>query len=336
MLTPSGGCLRKVGLGVRMFVAGSALVWTAAAAPRWRLSYVPEPDAACPEEAELRQAVAARLGWDPFSADGADTVVARINQRGDGFSGSVELLDEAGASRGRRALEARAATCSEMARALAISISIAVDPDHALDVETPVQSADLAPKPEPAVPAPTTSEPSQRADVAPRRSDPREHESALSVAAVSMWGVAPALAWGGTLRFQKRFAWLALGGGMLGLASPSARISTTESLRSTLAAGNLEACMVGGVLEGCLVGLAGATWARADDVAQPRTDAGAFVAAGGRLALMTPLSSSVSFFADASVLGIAAPVRAAVDGVEIWRAPPVAVALALGTKFHFL
>jgi hypothetical protein len=328
--------LGKVGLGLRVMLAIGAFGWSAAAAPRWRLVYFRDAAAVgCPDEDELRRAVAARLGRDPFDTHASGSVVATITKTGSVLAGTVEVTNEAGVSRGRRELSASAATCEEMASAIAISISIAVDPEHALAGE-PSEMAEETAKPAAPTPVEPTVEPTPARDVAPRRAGSLARARALSIAATSVWGVAPTLAWGGSVRFQKRFGWLALGGGALAVTSPSGPVGEVANLATTLAAGELEACAVQGIVEACAVGLWGATWARASDVARPRTDAGMFLAAGGRLGLFVPLSPSVGFFADASVLGVTSPVRATIDGAQVWQAPPLAVALAVGTKFHFL
>ena len=121
----------RFALVLRVFVVASALSGTAAASPQWRLIYIREAGAAsCPEEMELRLAVAARLGRDPFSSGAMRVVVARIGSKRDDLTGSVELIDEAGISRGRREISSAAAKCDELAHAVAISISIAIDPEH--------------------------------------------------------------------------------------------------------------------------------------------------------------------------------------------------------------
>ena len=76
----------------------------------------------------LRNAVSARLGYDPFFPWADRTIVARIEAEHGVVRGSVELLDEQGLVRGSRKLQARETQCEELVSGMALAISIAVDP----------------------------------------------------------------------------------------------------------------------------------------------------------------------------------------------------------------
>jgi hypothetical protein len=331
----------KRGLGLGVFAAVVGAASAAQATPLWRLVYVREGGAErCPEEMELRMAVAARLGRDPFSSGASGAVVAHIAARADELLGSVELVDDAGISRGKRELRAGAATCDDMARAVALSISIAVDPERALAVDgedPPPRTGEGSAPSRPHVRSQRRSEPREPSrDRVPSRPEPSERYVSFSAAALSVWGIAPAPAWGGTIRFQRRLGWLAFGAGALAATSLGDQIHAVGRLDTSLAAAEIEACALRGVLEACAVGLAGATWARAGDVALPRTDVGRFLAAGGRVGFAVPVSPLFGIFAEASLVGVWSPVRATVDGAEVWKAPPFAVALGVGARFRFL
>src|SRR5579859_7764190 len=98
------------------------------ASPSAKLTYVRGSGAEkCPDEGALRKAVATRLGYDPFFPWATTTVVAEVTASRRGFHGQVQILDEHGDLRGRRALDATSGDCADMVRALALAISIAVD-----------------------------------------------------------------------------------------------------------------------------------------------------------------------------------------------------------------
>ncbi|HVH48045.1 MAG TPA: hypothetical protein VM925_37180, partial [Labilithrix sp.] len=76
----------------------------------------------CADEEELRAAVAARLGYDPFvtKAD-VDTVIVRIRKVGGGLEGSIERRDAAQKPRGKPAkITSAKGDCGELLTAIAV------------------------------------------------------------------------------------------------------------------------------------------------------------------------------------------------------------------------
>jgi len=99
--------------------------------PTSRLTYARGSGAeACPDETAVRQAVAARLGYDPFFPSAEKTIVARIVRTKDELRATVELVDEHGLMRGVRELKASAGQCGELVATMALAISIAIDPTN--------------------------------------------------------------------------------------------------------------------------------------------------------------------------------------------------------------
>ena len=98
-----------------------------------RLVYSRTTDAStCSDEQGLRQAVARRLGYDPFVAGSMNTVVAELRSDGDGLRARVYVIREGNSAGGLRELSSPSRDCTELLGAVALAISIAVDPD-ALD-----------------------------------------------------------------------------------------------------------------------------------------------------------------------------------------------------------
>jgi hypothetical protein len=70
-----------------LLLAGALTASSARAAPTSRLTYVRGPGAEkCPDEAELRRAVAERLGYDPFFPAANRTIVAEITRTQGGYA----------------------------------------------------------------------------------------------------------------------------------------------------------------------------------------------------------------------------------------------------------
>jgi hypothetical protein len=114
---------------------------------------------ACPDEAALRRSVVARLGYDPFSAQAPRTIAVSVRHEVQGHAGSVRVVDEGAPPRAERRIVA-AGECAELVEALALTISVVLDPMAALRPNTPVGAAV---SPEPIAPA----APVTRADARP-------------------------------------------------------------------------------------------------------------------------------------------------------------------------
>ena len=90
----------------------------------------------CADEKELRQAVARRLGYDPFVAVSMNTIVAELRGDGEGLRARVYVIHDGNSAGGTRELTAPTRNCTELIAAVALAMSIAVDPD-ALDRAEP-------------------------------------------------------------------------------------------------------------------------------------------------------------------------------------------------------
>jgi len=88
----------------------------------------------CPDAARIRQLVSARLGYMPFADAGTRVLRVVIVKRQQRFVGTIAWTDKPSAR------ELNEAMCGELAEALALAISIAIDPLAAM----------RAPKPAPA------------------------------------------------------------------------------------------------------------------------------------------------------------------------------------------
>jgi hypothetical protein len=319
-----------------------------------RLLYVRERGAeACPDEATLRSAVVGRLGYDPFVESAGAALFARIGRSETGLRGSIERVDEVGFSRGKRELVTEGEGCEEMARAVALSMSIAIDPERAAlaadasgapppAAAAPVESTPAAPEParEPSSPlqqkGPLLAHELSNADKASDATDPKPQRLSFSnsLSGLAMLGAGPAPAFGGLLAVQiGPGSWLLGAGGRL-VRTPPADVERGARLQTTLAAGELSICVRKRVIDACMLGLAGATWVRGGGVDTPRTDSGAFVALGMRLGSYLPLSRAVALLAHVEGFGVISPIRAEVDRQQVWEAPwEVRVTPAVNSMF---
>jgi hypothetical protein len=118
--------------------------------PQARLSYeAPTSPETCPDELWFHQAVAARLGRDPFSPDAALNVVARINRDNQTILGSLEFNYNDN-HLGKRSFRSAQGDCQEVASAMVAAVSVALDPQGPLAQASAAAAPKSDEKPAPA------------------------------------------------------------------------------------------------------------------------------------------------------------------------------------------
>ena len=165
-------------IGAILFVLGTFLFSAnAEAAPGSRLVYGRATGATtCPDEAELRAAVRARLGYDPFFPWADQTVVVHVAARPNRkLNGKVYVVDAQGRASPEREFTTSVDECQELILALSLAIVIAVDPLHG------TVSAAAPPADKRATPDSDES----RAQAASNAASASEAGSAASVATIS-------------------------------------------------------------------------------------------------------------------------------------------------------
>lgn len=265
------------------------------ASPSAQLVYVRGADTqACPGEAELRKAVAARLGYDPFFPVAQKTVVAHVARARKGYSAKVQIVDHDGIVRGERALATKGDDCGELITSLALAVSLALD-----DLDEP--PATSAPPVEPteavvshAPVAPPHVEPpaaSERASVAAPPREPSRVELAVSVGPTASIGAAPAIAPGADGAIVLRWPSIAARLDLRGELPASRAIASGGRVETNLALAMASVCLRSSLFFTCAGGGAGALWSRTEGIARPASDRGVIVALALRLGLDVTLSS---------------------------------------------
>jgi hypothetical protein len=317
-----------------LLVALTAVTRAADASPTSRLVYVRGAGAeSCPDEAEMRRAVATRLGYDPFRSLAQTTLTAEIHREKGVFRGRVKLVDDAGVERGARDLESRADDCSDLTTAMALSMSIAIDPLSVLrpppKVEEPSAAAEPPSSPPassppsslpppsapPAVDRPTSSAPSP--DVA----DPARF--ALAAGGHVAFGIAPAPALG--FRVSGEIATRRFAVGLEGRLDLPASSESSEGGRSrtSLAGAALVPCVRVPLAWACGVLLASRVDAEAISVTAPRSDAFLFFGAGARLVTAIPLPEGFNLRIGGDALVHPVPFELTLNGRRIYRSSVV-------------
>ncbi len=273
------------GLAV-LAVPSSAL---ARATPLARLVYMRGPGAEqCPQQMELRMMVIARLGYDPFSATASRVVLAKVERTGDELRAKVDLANADGSIEGVRELSAPAADCSALMRALALSISIAIDPSGAL------VKREAGPTSEAAGGSMAPPEAESTEALPARASQPLSQQRSLRYftgAGLHLtYGAAPALGYGGDLIVGSRYRDFSLS--LEGRADPM--VMTSSGVGGEIGAmfmlASLVPCAHWRMLAFCGLGSAGFMRASSQYILVSSSQTGAYAAAGARVSLQWPIA----------------------------------------------
>jgi hypothetical protein len=322
----------------------------AGAFPTSRLTYARGNGAdACPDETTVRQAVAARLGYDPFFAAADKTIVARILRSRDELRATVELVDDKGIVRGVREFKAKAGQCEELVATMALAISIAIDPTNPGILggppkahpeppprPTPASRERSTPKSPPIAPASPPQPP--EADVAEPKDEPEAPAPKITfrttAAVLAAFGTAPSPTAGLVLSAGlRRGLWslAAEGRGEL----PGTTDVPGGRIRTSLWAGALVPCIHWDPLSVCATAWLGSLRAQGLDFPASRLDHALYAAAGVRLGLDIPISEQWAFHPAVDVLGPLFPVNVTVDGWSQWQAPQVSALFRAGVAARF-
>jgi hypothetical protein len=296
-----------------------------------RLSYARSSGAEqCPDESVLRESVSTRLGYDPFDEKAPRLLTVVVRRSGDGLVARMELHDASGRVQGERDLHGSGTDCGELGTAMAIAVSLGIDPLSATGAP-PGAAPAPSPAPEPP-PVPVTSLPPQPPPV------PREEPKPpplprppvlvrLSAGSQVTWGISPAApAIGATLDGGIRRGLFSLD---LEGAGDWAPTTTPGSASSSLYMVSLAPCVHFGLGLGCALGGVGSLEATGV-VTSPQTDHKALANLGLRLGVEVPFATRfyVQFHVDG--LAILTHETFIVDEKNIWSTtPPLSAALGL-------
>jgi hypothetical protein len=319
---------RRVVGAAAALVAGLLSVRAVHAEEKARLVYARgSGTAGCPAEIDLRLSVVARLGYDPFSPQASRVVLARIERRRAALVGIVELVNDAGLASGRRELSAPKRRCDELARAMALSISLTIDPERALAVHPHAgigNAAGLSAVSEESTPDASSTQRSAR---------PLRLFAGATLAGAE--GLLPTFALGA--------------GAYLGMAwrSFSLQIETRlmTSFRRTLEPGGslsgqtvdpgLAGCRTVDLFGVCLVAQLGTERVRSHGIVNPQTVTKIHGAAGPRFLMYFPQAGRWTLVAGAEGLLNLSRNRARMYSRDVWSSPILSGTLLFGAETDF-
>jgi hypothetical protein len=323
-----------------------------------KLTYVREPGAErCDDEATLRAAVAARVGYDLFFPWAPKTVVvdvARTTPRG--YRSTVQIVDEDGLVLGARHLQTSSDDCADLTRALALTISIAVDdrtleyipvrkasPPPPAPTSPPVDSAppppvDSAPPPPVGTaPPPPPAPPSRPASLVDhsRASSPESPFVAWLTPTVAA-RVAPAVAAGAEIDASLRYAGLSVAMDARADLPASVALNRGGRVATWLFLVSAVPCVHWPYpLALCAVFGAGRFSESGSGVGSPRTEHALFASAGGRVAAELPIAGRLFLVGHGDVLAALTRHILQVDAQPVFTIPAVSLVVGVGVGAHF-
>jgi hypothetical protein len=283
--------------------------------------------------------VARRVGYDLFFPWAQKTVVVQVTTtQPSGYTGLVQIVDERGLLEGQRSIASKSDDCADLTRALALTISIAVDD----------RSLEYIPPPAPSNPAPPPAAPSvgTPGDAAGRPEAPASAPPASisrSPVSLAVWltpliavGTAPSAAFAAEAEGTVRFGAFSLGLGMRGDAPASLSLAGGGSVTTWMLLATFAPCLdVPFHVASCALAEAGLFGASGHDIAAPHGDSGFFAAAGGRVMFTPSLGGGAFFVSHVDVLGALNRRAVDVNSAVVFTQPPVSLALGAGLGFHF-
>jgi hypothetical protein len=315
-----------------------------------RLTYVRGSGAeVCPDEEALRGAVARRLGYDPFRSDAPRSVRASVRVAGGGLHGEVQLGDASGAVMGARHLSAAGDDCDELVAAMALAISIAIDPNSLSSAPPPPPPAAPAPPPGSLAPpfsartAPPAGAPDLTAPPLPAPLPPPSPPRAPRAEAPAGWlglggvvaaGTAPRIS--GGVAVQAGLRWGRLSAALEGRADPPASTSAQgRRVSATVLTVGVVPCFHVRVAAVCAVGSAGVLHGAGAGVARPKSETTPYGAMGPRLGVAIPLVPRLSAEVHGDIAFTLTPTTLELDGRGVWTTPAAAAAFGGGLLVHF-
>jgi hypothetical protein len=312
----------------------------------------------CPTDDEIRNAVSGRLGYDPFQADAQRLVSATIARDRRGLTVTVSVHDEAGRAAGSRQLSSAQNDCSELASAMTLAISIAIDPlaftrpapappppppPPSPPAPPPVEaSPPPAPPPEPPLapvvvqPEATAAPPPAPPDVsAPERAPTREWAFRASVGTIASIGAAPHVGWGITTQLGIRMRALSVGIEGRGDLPVSGETQGSSGVETILLLATLVPCAHYRFLSGCGLGSVGALHGRGFGVDRPLSQTTPYAAAGARLAAEFAAGQNVLMRGSVDLLATLTPTTLLLNGAPAWVTPRASGALGVALVRNF-
>ena len=344
MIVGGGRLLVCVGV-VLLSMVGTAEGEARAAPLTVRLEYTAGPG--CPDTADFKAVVIARLGYDPFIDGASDHVLVRIAARGGVIDGHIEWRDAAGKWAGEQTFPSISTDCHRLARAMGFALALQIQflakanvaPDEVAAPAEATRTPNASAAPPYATP-PVPQAPSNKAAAVPSVAKTAPTGGPRPLFAV---GAGPSVGFGmssSPVLLGRIFGAVVWPHVSIELAAVASLPTTTRradgagvSQQHLLA--SAAGCAVVTRWTACLVANAGMVGLAGEDIDRPTEARVPIVETGVRLGVNERLGDRI--FLNAHADGVANLIRwtASLDNVPVWSAPPFGAAVGVDAGVRF-
>jgi hypothetical protein len=304
----------------------------------------------CPDVADFKGAVIARLGYDPFVDGAPDHVLVHIEPRDRAIDGRIEWRDSTGKWAGEQTFPSVSTDCPRMVRAMGFALAVQIQllaraaAASGANVAAPVENASPPVPPGGGTPvqpiaAPAPPTPPTVASAGTVGPSPASEPPALAI------GAGPAVGLGmssGPVLLGRLFGVVAWPRVSLELAALASLPTTTRradgaGFSQQHLLGSAAACAAATRAQrwqGCAVANAGAV-RMAGEIDRPTSATVPVFQAGVRAAVVQRLGRPAFVSAHADSLMNVTRWRATLDQVVVWTAPRFAAALGVDVSLQF-
>ena len=309
-----------------------------------RLEYAAGPG--CPDAADFKAVVIARLGYDPFGESAPDRVLVRIEPRTGAIDGRIEWRDSSGRWAGEQAFPSVSTDCPRLVRAMGFALAVQIqflaraaaapDANVVAPAETgsPPQGPAIAEPPIATMPPPEAPTIPRAADAAPAPTG--GSGPVFAVGAGPSVGVGMSSAPVMLARLFGALAWRHLSvelGAVVSLPATTRRADGNGFTQQHLL-GSTAACAIVTRWNGCLVANAGAV-RMAGEIDRPTSATVLLVQVGVRVGITQRLGRRTFLGAHADGLANLTRWTGSLDQVPVWTAPRFAAALGVDAGVQF-
>jgi len=303
---------------------------------------------ACPDESGLREAVARRLGYDPFVLQSTRLLVVEILAPEAGLKARVYAIENGDTAGGVRELNSPARDCKELIAAVALAISIAIDPDaidrvaDAPTASAPSDTQEARPDDETAEKPPTAAAKSTEAAPLPLRAlatVPAKGGLPVSgrvgAGAFLTSGPAPFPALGAMLLGEARIGDFSIGVEPRWVpgSTTNARAPLSGSVRVSSLGGTLSPCYRLGPWAGCYQVEAARLKVSGEGVSEPRSDTTFWLGHGPRVAYSFELGRHLALTARLDALLAVQQISLELSGADAFDTPRALIRIGVDLDF---
>jgi hypothetical protein len=338
----------------RVVCAGAIVLWSLAlsgrearAAPLTvRLDYT--AGVGCPDAADFKAVVIARLGYDPFLESAPEHVLVRIEPRDRTIDGRIEWRDATGQWAGEQTFPSVTTDCARLVRGMGFALAVQIQLLAKANAAAPSANGE----------APTESAPSTDAATAAKRPLAVQHPLKETIAAsagnlgpvpagtsapIFAFGAGPAVGIGlssepvalarlfGAVQWPHRSVELAA---LVNLPATTRR-PDGAGISQQLVLGGAAACATAVRWSACVVANAGIVRMSGENIDRPTTATVPLLQVGARVGIRQDLGRRVFVTPRADALINLIRWTGSLDQVPVWTAPRFSGAIGFDVGFRF-